>query len=497
MELASFLNKLKQAYNFLIPFFFGLLGVLAFAPFSIKFLIIPAYSYLIHLVFFSDQKKFITKLSLWTLGHWGIGVSWIIVSVYYYGNVGYIASFIVYILFLILILIFAVAPIRLFKIQETYKASLCSLVFISSALLLIELTRDFFFGGFPWLIPGTVSVDTLLSNLLPIFGIAGASFLIYLGAAAAASFWNSSKKIAISILVFTALFFIPFNTKNVMNNDRSISVAIVQPSLDPKLKLKQIYKPLIQETLIKLSLTDSIKPELIIWPEAELPFVYKSREYYALKNRFSESTELITGMWLFEGSELFNSLVNVKTDQIYKKQHLVPFGEYIPFKTLLNPILIYFGAPISDISPGKPDQLSIQVKDSLNAAPLICYDIVFGNDVRKAVKSSNFIINISNDSWFGQSLGPYQHLEISRIRAIENNKWLLRSTNDGFSAVIDNKGTIVDILFKGEQGVLNQEIGINNSSTIYANFGYYVPYLSALIILFSILFRNIWLKLEI
>ena len=497
MELASFLNKLKQAYNFLIPFFFGLLGVLAFAPFSIKFLIIPAYSYLIHLVFFSDQKKFITKLSLWTLGHWGIGVSWIIVSVYYYGNVGYIASFIVYILFLILILIFAVAPIRLFKIQETYKASLCSLVFISSALLLIELTRDFFFGGFPWLIPGTVSVDTLLSNLLPIFGIAGASFLIYLGAAAAASFWNSSKKIAISILVFTALFFIPFNTKNVMNNDRSISVAIVQPSLDSKLKLKQIYKPLIQETLIKLSLTDSIKPELIIWPEAELPFVYKSREYYALKNRFSESTELITGMWLFEGSELFNSLVNVKTDQIYKKQHLVPFGEYIPFKTLLNPILIYFGAPISDISPGKPDQLSIQVKDSLNAAPLICYDIVFGNDVRKAVKSSNFIINISNDSWFGQSLGPYQHLEISRIRAIENNKWLLRSTNDGFSAVIDNKGTIVDILLKGEQGVLNQEIGINNSSTIYANFGYYVPYLSALIILFSILFRNIWLKLEI
>ena len=497
MELASFLNKLKQAYNFLIPFIFGLLGVLAFAPFSIKFLIIPAYSYLIHLVFFSDQKKFITKLSLWTLGHWGIGVSWIIVSVYYYGNVGYIASFIVYILFLILILIFAVAPIRLFKIQETYKASLCSIVFISSALLLIELTRDFFFGGFPWLIPGTVSVDTLLSNLLPIFGIAGASFLIYLGAAAAASFWNSSKKIAISILVFTALFFIPFNTKNVMNNDRSISVAIVQPSLDPKLKLKQIYKPLIQETLIKLSLTDSIKPELIIWPEAELPFVYKSREYYALKNRFSESTELITGMWLFEGSELFNSLVNVKTDQIYKKQHLVPFGEYIPFKTLLNPILIYFGAPISDISPGKPDQLSIQVKDSLNAAPLICYDIVFGNDVRKAVKSSNFIINISNDSWFGQSLGPYQHLEISRIRAIENNKWLLRSTNDGFSAVIDNKGTIVDILLKGEQGVLNQEIGINNSSTIYANFGYYVPYLSALIILFSILFRNIWLKLEI
>ena len=496
MVLASLLNKLKQAYNFLIPFFFGLSGVLAFAPFSIKFLIIPTYSYLIHLVFFSDYKQFKTKLALWTLGHWGIGVSWIIVSVYYYGNIGYLASSIVYILFLILIIIFAVAPIRLFKVQEMYNTSLYSIVYISAALLLIELTRDFFFGGFPWLIPGTVSVDTLLSNLLPIFGIAGASLLIYLGAASVASFWNSSKKTAISILVFTALFLIPFNEKNITDNNDFISVAIVQPSLDPRLKLKQIYKPLIQETLIKLSLTDSIKPELIIWPEAELPFVYKSREYYLLKERFGESTELITGMWSFEGSKLFNSLVNIKTDQIYKKQHLVPFGEYIPFKTILNPILIRFGAPISDISPGKQGQLSIKVKDNLNAAPLICYDVVFGNDVRKAVKSSNFIINISNDSWFGRSLGPYQHLEISRIRAIENNKWLLRSTNDGFSAVIDNNGTIVSIMSKGEQGVIYQEIGTNNSATIYASFGYYVPYLLALIILFSILLRNIWSRLK-
>ena len=496
MVLASLLNKLKQAYNFLIPFFFGLSGVLAFAPFSIKFLIIPTYSYLIHLVFFSDYEQFKTKLILWTLGHWGIGVSWIIVSVYYYGNIGYTASSIVYILFLILIIIFAVAPIRLFKVQEMYNTSLYSIVYISAALLLIELTRDFFFGGFPWLIPGTVSVDTLLSNLLPIFGIAGASLLIYLGAASVASFWNSSKKTAISILVFTALFLIPFNEKNITDNNDFISVAIVQPSLDPRLKLKQIYKPLIQETLIKLSLTDSIKPELIIWPEAELPFVYKSREYYLLKERFGESTELITGMWSFEGSKLFNSLVNIKTDQIYKKQHLVPFGEYIPFKTILNPILIRFGAPISDISPGKQGQLSIKVKDNLNAAPLICYDVVFGNDVRKAVKSSNFIINISNDSWFGRSLGPYQHLEISRIRAIENNKWLLRSTNDGFSAVIDNNGTIVSIMSKGEQGVIYQEIGTNNSATIYASFGYYVPYLLALIILFSILLRNIWSRLK-
>ena len=495
MVLASLLNKLKQAYNFLIPFIFGVIGVFAFAPFSIKFLIIPSYSYLVHLTFFTQNNHFIRKLILWTLGHWGIGVSWIIVSVYYYGNIGYISSFIVYILFLLLVLIFAVAPIKLFKIHQKYNSNIYFITYIASALLLIELSRDFFFGGFPWLVPGTVSIDTLLSNILPVFGVAGASFLLYLGSASIACFWDNSKKIALSLAAITTLLFIPY-TADKDKYEESISIAIVQPSLDPKLKLKQIYKPLIEETLIKLSLNNTNNPELVIWPEAELPYAYKSQQYYQLKQRFGDSTELITGIWSFEDRELFNSLVNLKTDQIYKKQHLVPFGEYIPFKNLLNPILIYFEAPLSDISAGSSKQMPIRISNDLTIAPLICYDIVFGNDVRKAVKSSNIIINISNDSWFGKSLGPYQHLEISRIRALENNKWLLRATNDGFSAVIDNKGTIVDLLSKGNQGVINQDVGFTNTTTFYAVFGYYVPYLFALIYLFSVIIRTVWSNLK-
>ena len=495
MVLASPLNKLKQAYNFSIPFIFGLIGVFAFAPFSIKFLIIPSYSYLVHLTFFSQNNFFIRKLILWTLGHWGAGVSWIIVSVYYYGNIGYISSFIVYILFLLLVLIFAVAPIKLFKIHKKYNPSAYFISYIASALLLLELSRDFFFGGFPWLVPGTVSIDTLLSNILPIFGVAGASFILYIAAVSIASFWDNSKKIALSISAITALLFIPYTAEK-DTYDESLSIAIVQPSLDPKLKSNEIYKPLIEETLIKLSLNNTNNPQLLIWPEAELPYAYKSPQYYQLKQRFGDSTELITGIWSFEGRELFNSLVNLKTDEIYKKQHLVPFGEYIPFKSLLNPILIFFGAPLSDITAGSSEQKSITISNNLTIAPLICYDIVFGNDVRKAVKSSHIIINISNDSWFGKSLGPYQHLEISRIRALENNKWLLRATNDGFSAVIDNKGTIVDLLSKGNQGVINQDVGLTNTTTFYTGFGYYVPYLISLIYLFSVIIRTIWSNLK-
>ena len=497
MVLASLLDKSKQLLLFLIPFIFGILGVFAFAPFSLKFLIIPSYSYLIYLVFFTADNGLFKKLTLWTLGHWGVGVSWIIVSVYYYGNIGYIASAIVYIIFLSLILIFAVAPLRLFKIDEKYHLSPHSLVYITSALILIELTRDFFFGGFPWLVPGTTGIDTLLSKALPIFGVSSASFIIYFIAALIAGYWNISRSKSVLIFFIASLLFLPFNIETTINPEDELKVKIVQPSIDNKIKQSIDKRYLIEKKLINLSKEDWNNPDLLIWPEAELPFAYKSREYFKLKEEiFLESTELVTGIWHFEGNSLFNSLVNIKNDEIYKKQHLVPFGEYIPLKTILNPLLNHFGAPISDITPGNSNQEPISIGKGIKLAPLICYDVVFANDVRKAVKSSNLIVNISNDSWFGRSLGPYQHLEISRIRALENNKWLLRATNDGFSAIINNKGTIVDIMVKGQKGSLNSIINTRNTTPIYALFGYYVPYFIAILYLLLTIGKHIWLKIR-
>ena len=124
----------------------------------------------------------------------------------------------------------------------------------------------------------------------------------------------------------------------------------------------------------------------------------------------------------------------------------------------------------------------------IEAAPLICFDIAFGNTVRKSNISSLFMINISNDTWFGNSIGPYQHLDIARVRSIENNRWMIRATNDGFSAIIDNNGTIVDKLDKGVSGVLNSSIKLEETRTFYSKYGYYLPYLLALsILIFSVI----------
>jgi apolipoprotein N-acyltransferase len=143
--------------------------------------------------------------------------------------------------------------------------------------------------------------------------------------------------------------------------------------------------------------------------------------------------------------------------------------------------------PMSYVNKGNNSQMPFKLEKRGETAisPLICFDIAFSETVRKSNISSKFIVNISNDTWFGDSIGPYQHLDIARVRAIENNKWLIRSANDGISAIIDNKGTIVDKLSKGERGVLNGTLQFKDEPSFYSKFGH------GIILIFSSLILGI------
>ena len=134
------------------------------------------------------------------------------------------------------------------------------------------------------------------------------------------------------------------------------------------------------------------------------------------------------------------------------------------------------------------------INKNIAIASPICFDIAFSNTVRKMNKSSFLMINVSNDTWFGDSIGPYQHLSIARIRSIENNRWTIRATNDGISAIINNKGTIVDKLEKGKSGVLEGEVELINNNTLYNSYGYLFTYYFSFIILLIASFTKIWKK---
>ena len=186
---------------------------------------------------------------------------------------------------------------------------------------------------------------------------------------------------------------------------------------------------------------------------------------------------LVTGTWTYSGDNLHNSILSTSDNNLYNKVKLVPFGEYIPFERILRGLIDFFDLPMSQVRPGKNNITSLKVGDYI-FSPFICFDISFENLFRKNIdKSSLFVINVSNDSWFGNSIGPYQHLEILKTRANENKIFILRATNDGISAVISNKGTIVDKIEKGESTVLNSYAYTGTKRSFYNLFGYYIVFI--------------------
>ena len=473
---------LKQYFA---AFLFGLIGIFAFAPFSIKPLILVSYAYLIRSILYKNTHT-LKKLISWAIGHWGFGMSWLIVSVYYYGETSILLSFVIFILLtLFLTLCFGFPLIalkyRLFSGKEGSKH--LKILSISSALILFELSRYYLLNGVPWLIPGTVFLDTPLHSIYSFVGVTGGSFIVYLIATSIAIFWEHRYKIFFG----SFLLFIPIVDKY-EKTEFDFNVSIIQPSSDPFQKYNIGYKSYIENNILDLLKATSLESQMIVLPEAELPYSLNSNSFKQFINKINKKDkEIIMGAWNIDDKTLFNSLINVNTKEIYNKRHLVPFGEYIPFTSSLRGLIDFFDMPMSNVTHGSrvQDNINVSSLEGIKFSPLICFDVAFGNSVRKSNISSNFIINVSNDTWFGKSMGPYQHLAITRVRAIENNKWIIRSTNDGISAIITNNGTIVDKIDKNISGVINSGINFTYKRSIYNIFGHYIPFILASIIVLT------------
>ena len=476
--------NLKQ---FLIPFFFGFIGIFAFSPFSIKPLIILSYSYLIRELVYRENSS-LKKIIFWSFGHWGFGMSWLIVSVYYYGETSILISLIIFLLLILILTTFFSLPLSILRFRLFSRNNVSQhieLLYISSILILSELSRYYLLNGVPWLIPGSVFLDTNTQYIYSIFGVAAGSMLIYLFASLIALYWGRNKNISYIIFLSSLILFIPVTLEKIEDR-RDIYVSIIQPSSDPFLKYKNGYKNEIEQNILNLVERTSPKSEIVVLPEAELPYLMQSKDFTNFIKKIDTSNkEFISGVWSYKDEYLYNALININTSESYNKMHLVPFGEYIPFISSIRGIIGFFDMPMSNVKHGNKNQQNIAIfqDKAINFAPLICFDIAFSNTVRKSNKSSYFMINISNDTWFGKSIGPYHHLDITRVRAIENNKWIIRSTNDGFSAIITNNGTIVDIIEKGITGVINSGINIEKERSLYNIYGYFIPYLLSILII--------------
>ena len=479
--------------NFIIPALFGLIGIFAFAPFSIKFLIFISYGYLIRLLISNNNGVF-WKVFCWGLGHWGLGMSWIIVSVYYYGETTIAMSSIIYILLIVILTLIFTSPLLILKSALSFTKinnNFFSVLFISSIFVISEFSRYFFLNGVPWLIPGNIFLDTISQNIYPIFGVVAASFFIYFICALFIVYSNNKiSYISTAILIISLL---PFSFAGEIKD--GIKVSIVQPASDPFLKYEDNYYLKIEDNLNKLIDTVSKDSELVVLPEAELPYSQNSIRFIDFLKNTEISEKIILGVWKYDNAKLYNAIYSPRYNEAYKKIHLVPFGEYIPFIEGLRGIIDFFDLPMSNVSHGSQLQQNIRILDNIPISSPICFDIAFPNTVRKMNKSSFLMINVSNDTWFGNSIGPYHHLSIARVRSIENNRYTIRATNDGISAIISNKGTIVTLLEKGKSGILEGNVKLIENSTFYSRNGHLFFIILSFIIVLIPFLKIIWKKL--
>ena len=478
--------------NFIIPALFGLIGIFAFAPFSIKFLIFISYGYLIHLLISNNNGVF-WKVFCWGLGHWGLGMSWIIVSVYYYGETTIAMSSIIYILLVVILTLIFTSPLLILKSALSFTKinnNFYSVLFISSIFTISEFSRYFFLNGVPWLIPGNIFLDTISQNIYPIFGVTAASFFIYFICALFIVYSNNKiSYVSAAILIISLL---PFSPADEIKD--GIKVSIVQPASDPFLKYEDNYYLKIEDNLNKLIDTVSKDSELVVLPEAELPYSQNSIRFIDFLKNTEISEKIILGVWKYDDAKLYNAIYSPRYNEAYKKIHLVPFGEYIPFIEGLRGIIDFFDLPMSNVSHGSQLQENIRILDNIPISSPICFDIAFPNTVRKMNKSSLLMINVSNDTWFGNSIGPYHHLSIARVRSIENNRYTIRATNDGISAIISNKGTIVTLLEKGKSGILEGNVKLIKNSTFYSRNGHLFFIILSFIIVLIPFLKIIWKK---
>ena len=379
--------------------------------------------------------------------------------------------------------------------------SLTARMFLFAALwgFSAEWVRSWFFSGFPWNpVSSILLFDTLAAQALNIFGTYGLSTITAFALVFPARFLLLSnwKNFIISIAVIIAfpaslMYYGLLSVPLSRTDGETISVRLVQPSL--KQTEEWGYERAEKEFDEHLNLSENAEnknaPDFVIWGETASAFDLTYDRVHAEKLRqiIPQNGYLITGMLRreFEPNgydyKVYNSLAlideNAHVVDYYSKNHLVPFGEYIPLRKFLPSFIRPVTNMIAEFGKGEKYQI-ITPENFPEFAPLICYEIIFSDNIVRKNNDLKWLILLTFDGWYGKSGGPYQHLAAAQMRAIEEGINIVRSANSGVSAVISGYGEIYAKLDLNERGVLDAEVPLNTAhETLFGKYGNLIMWL--------------------
>ncbi|AHL76998.1 acyltransferase [Stutzerimonas stutzeri] len=337
--------------------------------------------------------------------------------------------------------------------------------------LALDALRGWVLTGFPWLYAGYSQLEGPLAGLAPIGGVWLLSFAIVLSAALLVELprLRSHKgaligSLSILVVLWGGALGVGQHAWTTVKAE-PITVAAMQGNVAQSIKWDP--KKLEMQLLLYRDMTFRSRPvDLVVWPETAVPILKEQAEgYLNMMSRFANDRQsaLITGVPVrqpnAEGElRYYNGLTSVGDAKgTYLKQKLVPFGEYVPLQDLLRGLIEFFDLPMSDFARGTPEQPLLQAK-GYRIAPFICYEVVYPEFAASLAAQSDILLTVSNDAWFGHSIGPLQHLQMAQMRALEAGRWMIRATNNGVTVLIDPQGRITEQVPAFEETVLYGEV---------------------------------------
>ena len=479
----------------------GVFITLSLAPFSFWPASILGCALLAYLLASCTPRQAAWRGWLFGLGLFGSGASWVYVSINVYGNASVPLA-------LFLTVVFCAGLALLHSLQAWFYAKVIRplpggmLLGFAALWVLGEWLRSWLFTGFPWLYVGYGHIDTWLSGWAPITGVFGLSFAVAFSASCFFLAWRRPQTATLvsyggllATLWVGGLMLKPIEWV-APAAEQPLKVALYQPNIPLEKKWDRRYYLEILEQF-DVSLRPLSERDLVLWPESAIPRVYnQARGFLDNISRRAElaDTALITGIPTRKDGRYYNSIVALGLGNgQYDKQRLVPFGEYVPLEEWLRGLIDFFDLPMSNFSRGASGQGPLRA-GNYRVAPLICYEVVYPSLTAAAAQNAELLITISNDTWFGRSIGPLQHLEMARMRALENGRYMLRGTNNGVSAIIDHRGQIVARSAQFEEEALLGEAEVMLGHTPFTSFGS-APLLWALSLLvgsMALLYRTLW-----
>ncbi|WP_051219562.1 apolipoprotein N-acyltransferase [Oceanobacter kriegii] len=441
------------------------------------------------------SRRAFARVWWYSFGQFAAGVSWVYVSMHDYGGTSMPLAILLVGLFAATL---ALVPAAVFAIYPLLKhpngKQIMPWLLIPVFWFLSEWVRSWLFTGFPWLFAGDAHLQTWLAGWAPVIGSYGISIILVLTVSALIQAFRTQKPVYLAALLLWPMGLL-LQQQSWTEPTGKVIVSAVQGNINQNMK----WKPEMVGPTINLYFKQTRKlweSDLIVWPETAMTLVYdRFLPYLQELNeeaRHHDAT-VITGIaYRYPvdsplAGEYHNSVIATGMGHgMYHKQRLVPFGEFVPFEAWIRGAIPFLDLEMSSFLAGDANQplIEFEANGKLHkVASYICYEIAYPQLVSRMAQQSDLLITISNDAWFGDSLGPKQHMGLAQMRALETGRYLLRATNTGITALVDNRGQIVERVPTGVKGALTARAETRTGSTPYMRAGLIPHYLFALVVL--------------